>query len=129
MTFVPVDTGTIFVDALQAPDDGLKVETRGDVIPVVWKSARIRVQPPCPVPVVGDTDLDGQITSVDILCLAHQILLQEPCIRPCEAAGDMNCDGEVTSADVIRLVRHQYHDGEALCNICQEITLGTWACP
>jgi len=129
MTFVPVDTGSIFVDALHTSTDYLQVESRGELIPVEWRPARIRVLPACSVPVVGDTDLDGLITPVDILCLAHQVLLGDPCVQPCEAAGDMNCDGVVNSADVISLVRHQYYQGKDLCNICHEISQGTWACP
>jgi hypothetical protein len=129
MTFIPVDTGVISVDVVRAPGDGFKVESGQDSIPVDWEPVHIRVGLACRIALVGDTNSDSHISATDILCLAHAVLLEENCIRPCDAAGDMNCDGVVSTADVIRLVRHQFYGGPAPCNICHEITQGTWACP
>jgi len=82
----------------------------------------------CPIVLTGDVNLDGPITSADIIYLVGYVFKGGPAPKPCEAAGDVNCDGTVTSADIIYLVGYVFKGGPAPCDVCTLIP-GTWTCP
>ena len=130
MTFTPVDTGTITIDALLDPaDSGMRVETSAGSINFEWESTTITVLGPCPIEVAGDLNGDGQVAALDILCLARFVFLDGYRIYPCDAAGDINCDGRVAAGDVIGLARHLYTQGDEPCDICLLVRGGVWRCP
>jgi len=61
----------------------------------------------------GDTNLDGVITSADIIYLVGYVFKGGPAPKPIPESGDANCDGVVTSSDVIFLVNHVFKGGPA----------------
>jgi len=82
----------------------------------------------CPVVNTGDVNLNGTITSADIIYLVGYVFKGGPAPVPCEAAGDVNCNGSVTSADIIYLVGYVFKGGPPPCDVCTLIP-GTWSCP
>ena len=64
--------------------------------------------------IIGDTNLDGVVTSADILVLVAYVF--KGGAEPPFGTGDTNCDGETTSADVIELVSYVFKGGPSLCS-------------
>jgi len=83
----------------------------------------------CPVENTGDVNVDGVITSADIIYLVGYVFKGGPPPKPCAAAGDVNCDGVVTSADIIYLVGYVFKGGPPPCDVCTLIATGVWTCP
>jgi len=84
---------------------------------------------PCPVVLTGDVNVDGVLTSADIIYMVNHVFKGGPAPLPCSAAGDVNCDGSLTSADIIYLVNHVFKGGPPPCDVCRLIAAGTWTCP
>ena len=61
----------------------------------------------------GDVNLDGVITSADIIYLVNYVFKGGAAPQPIEDSGDANCDGAVTSADIIYLVAFVFKGGPA----------------
>ena len=76
----------------------------------------------------GDVNLDGVVTSADIIYLVTFIFKGGFAPSPCEGAGDVNCTGGVTSADIIYLVGYVFKGEAPPCEICEAEGLG-WSCP
>lgn len=81
----------------------------------------------CPVAMTGDVNVNGSITSADIISLVGYVFKGGTPPLPCEASGDVNCNGSVTSADIIYLVGYVFKGGPAPCDICEMIP-GMWSC-
>lgn len=82
----------------------------------------------CPITATGDVNVNGSITSADIIYLVGYVFKGGAAPLPCAAAGDVNCNGSVTSADIIYLVGYVFKGGPAPCDVCTLVP-GTWACP
>lgn len=82
----------------------------------------------CPVTMTGDVNVNGSISSADIIYLVSYVFKGGSLPQPCEAAGDVNCNASVTSADIIYLVAYVFKSGPAPCDVCTMIP-GTWTCP
>jgi len=96
--------------------------------PSAWETTDFQVRILCPIDVTGDVNVDGVITSADIIALVAYVYKGGAPPLPCEAAGDANCSGSVTSADIIYLVTHVFKGGDPPCDVCTLIP-GTWTCP
>jgi len=83
---------------------------------------------PCPVLKTGDVNMDGNLTSSDIIGLVNFVFKGGASPQPCDATADVNCNGSVTSADIISMVNHVFKGGPAPCDVCTLIP-GTWSCP
>ena len=66
----------------------------------------------------GDANLDGNLTSADIIYLVNYVFKGGPQPLPITEAGDVNFDQVVTSADVIYMVNHVFKGGEAPLDAC-----------
>lgn len=82
----------------------------------------------CPILTPGDVNVDGVVTSADIIYLVNYVFKGGPPPIPCAAAGDVNCDGVVTSADIIYLVNYVFKGGPPPCDPCTIIP-SKWLCP
>jgi len=82
----------------------------------------------CAVTVTGDVNLDGTVTSADILYAVGYCFKGGPPPLPCTATGDVNCSGAVTTSDVIDLVSYIFRSGPAPCDVCTLVP-DTWTCP
>ncbi len=76
----------------------------------------------------GDVNLDGVITSADIIYKVNFVFKGGFAPLPCEGAGDVNCSGSVTSSDIIGLVNFVFKSGDPPCDVCQAYDLA-WTCP
>ena len=83
----------------------------------------------CLVKKTGDVNVDGVITSADIIHEVNYVFKGGPKPLPCEAAGDVTCDKVVTSADIIYLVNYVFKGGPVPCDVCTLIRSGLWTCP
>lgn len=72
----------------------------------------------CPIALTGDVNVNGTITSADIINLVNYVFKGGPPPLPCVAAGDVNCNGAVTSADIINLVNYVFKGGPPPCDGC-----------
>ncbi len=72
----------------------------------------------CPIEITGDVNVNGTITSADIIYLVGYVFKSGPTPLPCEASGDVNCSENVTSADIIYLVNHVFRSGPLPCDAC-----------
>jgi len=72
----------------------------------------------CPIQVAGDVNVDGALTSADVIVLVNYIFKGTGELLPCAASGDVNCNGAVTSADIIFMVGHVFKGGAPPCDIC-----------
>lgn len=72
----------------------------------------------CPIAITGDVNINGTITSADIIALVNYVFKGGDAPLPCEAAGDVNCTESVTSADIIYLVVHVFKGGPVPCDAC-----------
>jgi len=82
----------------------------------------------CLVAITGDINIDGNITSSDIILEVNYVFKSGAPPQPCIAAGDTDCSGSVTSADIIRLVNYTFKGGASPCDVCT-IVPGSWSCP
>jgi hypothetical protein len=82
----------------------------------------------CAVTATGDVNVNGTITSSDIIYEVNFVFKGGPTPLPCQAAGDVNCNGAVTSSDIITLVNYVFKGGAAPCDVCTLIP-ATWSCP
>jgi hypothetical protein len=81
----------------------------------------------CRVPLTGDVNLDGSITSADVIA-GVWYLFKGVWPPACPATGDVNCSGAVTSADIIAMVGFIFKGGPPFCDVCTLIP-DTWTCP
>lgn len=72
----------------------------------------------CPVAITGDVNVDGVITSADIIYLVNYVFKSAAPPLPVEEAGDVNCDAQVTSADIIYLVNFVFKSDQPPCDVC-----------
>jgi uncharacterized protein (DUF362 family) len=77
----------------------------------------------------GDQNMDGVVTSSDVIYLVNYVFKGGSTPLPCRAAGDLNCDGVVTSSDIIYIVNFVFKGGAAPCDLGTLIEHGTWSCP
>lgn len=84
--------------------------------------------PACLVVLTGDVNVDGTVTSSDIIKEVNYVFKSGALPLPCVAAGDADCSGSVTSSDIIRLVNYTFKGGLAPCDVCT-IVPGSWNCP
>lgn len=82
----------------------------------------------CIVDVTGDVNVDGVITSSDIIGIVRYVFLQGPPPQPCVASGDTNCSGIVSSSDVIVLVNYVFKGAAPLCDVCSIWSLWAFHC-
>jgi len=66
----------------------------------------------------GDVNVNGSITSADIIVLVAYVFKGGVAPQPIAEAGDVNCDHSVTSADIIYLVNHVFKGGPGPCDAC-----------
>jgi photosystem II stability/assembly factor-like uncharacterized protein len=97
LVFDPLDEGTVYVGTNQ----GVYVRTGM-----------------CRIAKTGDVNIDGVITSADIISLVNFVFKGGLAPKPCMAAGDANCSGAVTSADIIYMVNHVFKGSAAPCDGC-----------
>ena len=64
---------------------------------------------------LGDLNLDGQITETDIVLVLNKVFLDAPVPAPTEA-GDVNCDNLFTAADVVLLLYRTFVGTPFPCN-------------
>ena len=91
-----------------------------------WVTIKYRT---CPVTFAGDANLDGPVTTADVIVMVNYVFKSGSEPQPCVAAMDVNCDGTPTSADIIYTVNHIFKSGSAPCDVCTLIDGGTWTCP
>lgn len=82
-----------------------------------WTERSFRIEV-CPVLITGDVNVDGVITSADIIYLVSYIFKGGFAPLPLAESGDVNCDGNITSADVIYLVGFVFKSGPPPCDVC-----------
>jgi len=131
-----VDSAMAWIESLDGDCDG--VLNGSDNCPMTYNPAQEDLDSngvgdscECNVVVIdntGDVNVDGVITSADIIALVNYVFKGGPAPLPCEASGDVNCNGSVTSADIIYLVGYVFKGGAAPCDVCSMIP-GTWTCP
>ena len=67
-------------------------------------------------PYLGDVNVDGVVSSSDIIYIVNHVFKSGPAPQPVPETGDLTCDGVVTSADIIRLVGYVFKSGpELIC--------------
>lgn len=67
-------------------------------------------------PYLGDVNVDGIVSSADIIYIVNHVFKSGPAPQPVPETGDLTCDGDVTSADIIRLVGYVFKSGpELIC--------------
>lgn len=72
----------------------------------------------CPIAITGDINVNGSVTSADIILEVNYCFKGGPPPLPCVAAGDVNCSGTITSADIIFMVNFVFKGGPAPCDGC-----------
>ena len=82
----------------------------------------------CLIPVTGDFDGSGMVTSSDIIRTVGYIFKGGAPPHPCAALADVNCSGTVTARDVIELVSYIFKGGPPPCDVCSLIP-DVWTCP
>lgn len=74
----------------------------------------------CLIELPGDVNVNGSITSLDVIAVLNYCFNGAANPEPCEANGDVNCDGAVTAGDVLYLVNHVFRGGDPPCDICAD---------
>jgi hypothetical protein len=74
--------------------------------------------PPLSIEVAGDVNVDGVITTADLIVLINFLFKGGPPPEPCETNGDVNCTGRTTSADLIYMIGHIFKGQQPPCDIC-----------
>jgi hypothetical protein len=82
-----------------------------------WNESRFSVLL-CPITLTGDVNVNGSLTSADIIWLVGYIFKSGAAPLPVAEAGDVNCDSVVNSGDIIYLVNHIFKGGPAPCDAC-----------
>jgi hypothetical protein len=72
----------------------------------------------CPVNMTGDVNLNGAITSSDVIYLVNYVFKGGPDPQPIVLAGNVDCNGAVTAADIIYLVNFVFKSGAGPCDAC-----------
>jgi len=72
----------------------------------------------CPVLLTGDVNVDGVLTSADIIKMVNYVFKSGLPPLPIEAAGDTDCDSSVTSSDIIIMVNHVFKSAAPPCDVC-----------
>lgn len=72
----------------------------------------------CPILQTGDINMNGTLTSADIILLVNFVFKSGLPPLPVVEAGDVDCSGTVNSADIIKLVNHLFKGGAAPCDAC-----------
>lgn len=121
----PIPPGVVnfFGAACAADGDGTRT---GDSVFTTWTS--VQLQGDCFIPMVGDVNNNGSITSADIIYMVGFIFKNGPAPLPCTATGDWNCSGTVTAADVLHLVIYVFRGSDWPCDVCNLIP-DVWTCP
>ncbi len=104
-------TGTICIDSAFLPPAGawlLAVSSDPYSIPRIdgpfcWPVVEFE-------PLLGDFDLDGQITVGDAVEMIQHIFLDKPHFAPVET-GDVNCDGQMNVGDAIYMIAYIFRFG------------------
>jgi hypothetical protein len=104
------DVGTLCIDSAFIPPAGAFVYayTAGYSVPNIsgpfcW---------PVKNTILGDFDMDGEITVGDPVELVKYIFKGKPAIGPVEV-GDANCDGATNIGDIIYLIAYIFKHGPA----------------
>jgi hypothetical protein len=66
----------------------------------------------------GDVDIDGSLTSGDVIWLVNYTFKSGMAPLPLAEAGDANCDSKVDAADIIYMVNHLFKSGSEPCDVC-----------
>jgi plastocyanin len=82
----------------------------------------------CPIPLTGDANGSGSLTTADIIFLVMYMFKGGMGPMPCAAAADADCSGHISVADVIYLVSYMFKNGPPPCDVCTLIP-ETWLCP
>lgn len=82
----------------------------------------------CPIALSGDVNVNGLVSTSDIVHLVNYALKGGPPPLPCIANGDVNCNGAVSVSDIVVLVNKVLKAGPEPCNVCTIIP-SLWNCP
>jgi len=82
-----------------------------------WAESEFRLAV-CPIGVTGDVNVDGVVTSADIIALIDFVFKSGSPPLPVVEAGDVDCDGAVDSGDIIYLVNYVFKGGTPPCDAC-----------
>jgi hypothetical protein len=66
----------------------------------------------------GDVNVDGNLTSSDIILLVNFTFKGGLDPQPIIQAGDVTCDASNTSSDIIYMVNHVFKGGPGPCDVC-----------
>jgi hypothetical protein len=66
----------------------------------------------------GDVNVNGTITSADVITLVNFVFKSGAQPQPVKESGDVNCNGSITSADIISLVNFVFKSGTPPCDRC-----------
>ena len=94
-----------------------RVNTTNDCATGSWTESQFTVNL-CPVQLTGDVNVDGLLTSADVIYLVNYAFRSGPGPLPVESAGDVNCNYVVTSADIIYMVNHIFKGQPPPCDVC-----------
>jgi len=83
--------------------------------------ANVECQIDCAIEVDGDVNINGSVTSSDVIVLVNYVFKGGNDPDPCTANGDVNCNGTVTSSDIIYEVNYVFKSGPAPCDICYDV--------
>lgn len=92
----------------------------------------------CPIPLSGDINSSGTITSSDLIYCINYIFRSGPAPQPCPANGDVTCTGTVTVSDVIHYLNYLFLGGGGVafkgggdppCLNCRLVYYGRFTCP
>jgi len=97
----------------------------GNTTPLDDCSANCRIEN-CLIGLPGDVNVNGSVTSADVINLVGYIFKGGEPPVPCIASGDVNCSGTLTSADIIRLIGYIFKSGEPPCDICHGSPLAVY---
>jgi hypothetical protein len=104
-----------------------RVNSTNDCGPGDWSQSDFSVVL-CPIALTGDVNVNGTITSSDVIELVNYVFKGGSVPQPCEAAGDVDCSEAVTSADIIYVVNYVFKGGAEPCDVCTLVP-GVWTCP
>lgn len=115
----PTDTGTIQINRL--PPEHFWTffgSPSGAPIPTAWQAPLLTVVPCQESGLVwGDSNLDGVVSSSDVIKIVNHVFKSGP-PAPVFELMDINCTGDISAADIILLVNYIFKAGGAPCNPC-----------
>jgi uncharacterized Ntn-hydrolase superfamily protein len=85
------------------------VDAGGQIVNVVQEAVLIYFR-------CGDVNVDGVVTSADVIYLVNHVFKSGAPPQPVPEAGDVNQSGALTSADIIFLVNYIFKSGPAPCS-------------